>query len=130
MTYMNCRSVTMLFLRRFGSRNFSCFQIVKGCEEVKSFKNYTHQNLTKNRSPWLESKNQTSWFRYMRLKYSILADRSGNLYSLHLQCTNLHKGLLESLHRTNRWDRQWKIFQKLAGNWVQLLNLALKHGFQ
>jgi chaperonin GroEL (HSP60 family) len=33
---LNCRSVTMLFLRRFGPRKFFCLQMVKGCEGVKS----------------------------------------------------------------------------------------------
>ena len=37
MTYLNCRSVTMLFLRRFGSRKFFCLQIVKRCEGVNCF---------------------------------------------------------------------------------------------
>ena len=35
MTYLNSGSVTMLFLRRFGSRKFICLKIVKWLEGVK-----------------------------------------------------------------------------------------------
>ena len=37
MTHLSCRSVTMLFLRRFGPRNFFRLKIVKGCEVIKEF---------------------------------------------------------------------------------------------
>ena len=99
MIYSNCRSVTMLFLRRFGYRKFFCLQTVKECEGVK-FSAKFDENLMK-------SQKKTIWLNTV---FSISKTADSTFFeNFHpkprttmLSCITLNSGLSRKCRKTLR----------------------------